>query len=33
MLEAEEDVLVVGEAGTGQDAITLARELVPDIIF
>jgi DNA-binding NarL/FixJ family response regulator len=33
MLEAEGDMYVVGEAGTGQEAITLARELMPDVIL
>ena len=33
MLEAEEDMHVVGEAGTGQEAVMQARTLMPDVIF
>lgn len=32
LLEGEEDMVVVSEAGTGQDAIRLALELHPDVI-
>jgi len=32
LLEGEEDMLVIAEAGTGQDAIRLASELHPDVI-
>ena len=33
ILEAEEDMEVVGEAGDGREAITQARELTPDIVL
>ena len=33
MLEAEEDMEVVGEAATGQEALEQARDLVPDVIL
>mgnify|MGYP005842591849 CR=1 FL=1 len=33
MLEAEDDMSVLGEAGTGQEALRLARELMPDVIL
>jgi len=33
MLEAEEDMKVVGEASTGREALEQARALVPDIIL
>ncbi len=33
MLEAEEDMQVVGEASTGQEALEQARALMPDVIF
>ncbi|MBI4758188.1 MAG: response regulator transcription factor [Chloroflexi bacterium] len=33
MLEAEEDVRVVGEAGTGREALEQARALMPDVIL
>lgn len=33
LLEADPGLEVVGEAGTGRDAITLARELSPDIVL
>jgi DNA-binding NarL/FixJ family response regulator len=33
MLEVEEDVRVIGEAATGQDALEQARALMPDVIL
>ena len=33
MLEAEEDMSVLGEAATGREALQLARELMPDVIL
>jgi DNA-binding NarL/FixJ family response regulator len=33
MLEAEEDMHVVGEAATGQEALEQARQLMPDVIL
>jgi DNA-binding NarL/FixJ family response regulator len=33
VLEAEEDLVVVGEAGTGADGIELARTLEPDVVL
>jgi NarL family two-component system response regulator LiaR len=33
MLEAEEDMRVVGEAATGREALEQARELMPDVIL
>ncbi|MBY0687641.1 response regulator transcription factor [Microbacterium marinilacus] len=33
LVSAAEDVTVVGEAGTGQEAVRLAGELVPDVIL
>lgn len=33
MLEAEEDMTVVGEAATGREALEQARSLVPDVIL
>jgi DNA-binding NarL/FixJ family response regulator len=33
MLEAEEDMHVVGEAATGREALEQARELMPDVIL
>ena len=33
LLEAEPDIIVVGEAGNGRQALRLARELTPDIII
>ena len=33
MLEAEEDMHVVGEAATGREALEQARQLVPDVIL
>lgn len=32
LLESETDIRVVGEAGTGQEAIDLAADLMPDVI-
>ena len=33
MLEAEQDMHVVGEAGTGQEALEQARALMPDVVL
>ena len=33
MLMAEPDLVVVGEAGDGREGVTLARELVPDVVL
>ncbi len=33
ILSAEDGVEVVGEAGTGVDAVTLARRLRPDVVL
>jgi DNA-binding NarL/FixJ family response regulator len=33
LLDAEEDVQVVGEAGNGREAVELARALVPDVVL
>lgn len=33
VLEAEEDFVVVGEAGNGAEAFALARELAPDVVL
>jgi DNA-binding NarL/FixJ family response regulator len=33
LLDAQEDVEVVGEAANGNEAIALARELVPDVVL
>ncbi|PRY44649.1 response regulator [Umezawaea tangerina] len=32
-LDSQSDVEVVGEAGTGADAVALARDLVPDVVL
>ncbi|MCJ7500230.1 response regulator transcription factor, partial [bacterium] len=32
LMEAEEDIAVVGEAGDGQKAIDLVRKLSPDVV-
>ncbi len=32
-LEAQPDILVVAQAGTGEEAIKLAREFVPDVVL
>jgi NarL family two-component system response regulator LiaR len=32
-LEAQSDIVVVAEAGTGEDAVRLAREQVPDVVL
>ena len=33
ILESEEDVLVVGEAASGREAVELARSLQPDVVM
>jgi DNA-binding NarL/FixJ family response regulator len=33
LLDAQDDVEVVGEAGNGQEAVGLARSLVPDVVL
>jgi DNA-binding NarL/FixJ family response regulator len=33
LLDAQEDIEVVGEAGGGEEAVRLAAELTPDIVF
>ncbi len=33
MLEAEEDMAVIGEAASGREAVEMARSLVPDVIL
>lgn len=33
LLEAEEDILVVGEAGSGGEAVLLAADLAPDVVL
>ncbi len=32
-LEAQPDIAVVGQAGTGEEAIKLARDIVPDVVL
>ena len=33
LLESEDDIVVVGEAGDGEEAISLARETQPDVVL
>jgi DNA-binding NarL/FixJ family response regulator len=33
MFESEPDIELVGEAATGQEAVTLARQLIPDVVL
>ncbi len=33
LLELEQDIIVVGEAGTGEDALTTARQIQPDVVL
>ena len=33
MIETQADLVVVGEAGTGDDAVALARDLAPDVVL
>jgi DNA-binding NarL/FixJ family response regulator len=33
ILEQQEDIEIIGEAGAGADAVTLARELDPDVVL
>jgi DNA-binding NarL/FixJ family response regulator len=33
MFESEPDIELVGEAATGQEAVTLARQLMPDVVL
>src|SRR5438874_13014673 len=33
MLEPETDLEVIGEAGTGREAVTLSRQLQPDLVL
>ena len=33
MIETQADLVVIGEAGTGDDAVTLARDLNPDVVL
>ena len=32
-LEAQPDITVIAQAGTGEEAVKLARELVPDVVL
>lgn len=33
LLDSVDDTILVGEAGTGEDVVTLARELAPDVVL
>ncbi len=33
ILDAEDDIVVVGEAGDGDEAVTVVRQLRPDVVF
>jgi DNA-binding NarL/FixJ family response regulator len=33
LLESEDDIAVVGEAGDGEEAVSLARETLPDVVL
>lgn len=33
LIDAEPDLVVVGQVGTGQDAVRLARDLAPDVVL